>query len=200
MEKDSLIHPVGLVVMGGSAGSFDVIMKMLPHLHVDLAFPVIVVLHRKNSFDSSLTELFTDRSVLKVKEAEDKDELKAGTIYLAPADYHLLVEKDYTLTLDYSERVHYSRPSIDVTFETAAEAFGKATAGIVLSGANADGTEGLQMIHQAGGITAVQNPAMAEVSYMPAQAIARTAIDYILENNEIGSFINKLSERSVYSE
>ncbi len=200
MAENSINHSVDLVVIGGSAGSFEVILHTLPDLSRDLAFPLIIVLHRKNSFDSSLIDLFTDKSALHVKEAEDKDQLKEGIIYIAPADYHLLIEKDHTLTLDYSERIHYSRPAIDATFETAAEAYGQATAGILLSGANADGAAGLKMIHSEGGITAVQNPATAEVSYMPNQALAKTKVDYILNNHEIASFINMLSHNRSYSE
>lgn len=88
-----------------------------------MPFPIIIVLHRKNSSDSVLTDVFASKTALVVKEAEEKDSLTAGCIYIAPADYHLLIEKDHTLSLDFSEKVNFSRPGIDVTFETAAEAF-----------------------------------------------------------------------------
>jgi len=126
MEKNSIGRSVGLVVIGGSAGSLDVILQMLPFLKADLRLPLIIVLHRKISFDSALTDLFAGKTPLIVKEAEEKEELKAGVIYIAPADYHLLVEANHTLSIDYSERIHYSRPSIDVTFETAADAWQRA--------------------------------------------------------------------------
>lgn len=193
MEKDSLKSSIELLVIAGSAGSLDVILKMLPHLDGTLNFPIIIVLHRKASYDSSLADLLTTRTTLRVVEAEEKDQLQRGVIYLAPADYHLLVENDHSLSLDYSEKIQYSRPCIDVTFETAAEVYKDRAAAILLSGANADGARGLKMIKQAGGITAVQNPATAEVSFMPNQALQTAKVDYILEVEEIAYFINKLS-------
>ena len=193
MEKDSLKSSIELLVIAGSAGSLDVILKMLPHLDGTLNFPIIIVLHRKASYDSSLADLLTTRTTLRVVEAEEKDQLQRGVIYLAPADYHLLVENDRSLSLDYSEKIQYSRPCIDVTFETAAEVYKDRAAAILLSGANADGARGLKMIKQAGGITAVQNPATAEVSFMPNQALQTAKVDYILEVEEIAYFINKLS-------
>jgi len=193
MEKDSLKSSIELLVIAGSAGSLDVILKVLPHLDGTLNFPIVIVLHRKASYDSSLADLLTTRTTLRVVEAEEKDQLQRGVIYLAPADYHLLVENDHSLSLDYSEKIQYSRPCIDVTFETAAEVYKDRAAAILLSGANADGARGLKMIKQAGGITAVQNPATAEVSFMPNQALQTAKIDYILEVEEIAYFINKLS-------
>lgn len=193
MEKDSLTRNIELLVIGGSAGSLDVILKTLPHLRTDINFPIVVVVHRKASYDSSLADLLATRSLLPVVEAEEKDELKNGVIYLAPPDYHLLVESDHTLSLDYSEKVQYSRPCIDVTMETVAEVFKEKSAGILLSGANADGARGLKAIKQAGGITAVQNPASAEVSFMPHQALQSSKVDYVLEVDEIARFINGLS-------
>lgn len=194
MAKNSLASPVDLVVIGGSAGSLDVILRMLPPLSHNLSFPLIIVLHRKSTFDSSLSDLFATRTSLTVKEAEEKEYLRPGVIYLAPADYHLLVEKNLTLSLDYSEKVNYSRPSIDVTFQTAADALEGNLAGILLSGANADGALGLKTIHSAGGITAAQNPGSAEMPYMPNQALALSAVDYILNVDEIAYFVNKLSD------
>ena len=193
MEKSSLKDPIKLMVIGGSAGSLDVILRALPDVSTDVSFPVVIVLHRKSSFDSALADLFGTKTRIIVKEAEEKELLTPGCIYLAPADYHLLIEKDHTLSIDYSERVHYSRPSIDVTFETAAEAYGSTLAAVLLSGANADGAEGLLRVQEAGGITAVQDPATAEVGYMPAQAMARMKVDHILSAPELASFINKLS-------
>lgn len=193
MEKDSLKETIELLVIAGSAGSLDVILKALPQINGTLNFPIIIVLHRKASYDSSLANLLKARTKLRVVEAEEKDQLEKGVIYLAPADYHLLVENDHSLSLDYSEKVQYSRPCIDVTLETAAEVYKERLAGILLSGANSDGAKGLKMIKQAGGITAVQNPATAEVSFMPNQALQTVKIDYILETDEIADFINKLS-------
>lgn len=184
---------VELLVIAGSAGSLDVILRTLPRINSTLDFPVIIVLHRKASYDSSLADLLKSRTKLRVVEAEEKDRLENGVIYLAPADYHLLIENDHTLSLDYSEKIQYSRPCIDVTMETAADVFKGKLAAILLSGANSDGSRGLKMIKQAGGITAVQNPATAEVSFMPNQALQTVKVDYILEMDEIAYFINKLS-------
>jgi two-component system chemotaxis response regulator CheB len=193
MEKDSLKSPIELVVIAGSAGSLDVILKMLPQIDGALNFPIVIVLHRKASYDSTLAELLMTRTSLRVVEAEEKDQLQNGVIYLAPADYHLLIEKDRSLSLDYSEKIQYSRPCIDVTLENVAEVYKDRAAAILLSGANSDGAKGLKMIKQAGGITAVQNPATAEVSFMPNQALQTAKVDYVLETNEMAYFINRLS-------
>jgi two-component system, chemotaxis family, protein-glutamate methylesterase/glutaminase len=124
MEKNSLIHNCKLLIIGGSAGSLEVILLFLKDLKSTLPFPILLVLHRKSSFDSALTHLISTRTKLPVQEAEEKEQLKPGNIYIAPADYHLLIEKQHTVSLDFSEKIHYSRPSIDITFQTAAEAYG----------------------------------------------------------------------------
>src|SRR5947209_1364545 len=112
-------------IIGGSSGSFDVLLYVLPHLQPLNAAAIIIVLHRKNGYDTTLTDVLSYRTTIEVREVEEKDLLLPGIIYLAPADYHLLIEKDYTFSLDVSERINYSRPSIDVCFETAAEALGQ---------------------------------------------------------------------------
>jgi two-component system chemotaxis response regulator CheB len=179
-------------IIGGSSGSFDVLLYLLPHLQPLVAVAIIIVLHRKNGYDTALTDVFSYRTTIEVREVEEKEPLLPGIIYLAPADYHLLLEKDYTFSLDVSERVNYSRPSIDVCFETAAEVLGQKLVGILLSGSNVDGTNGLQVIKQLGGVTVVQDPQSAESPYMPQQAINRGAADYILNPVEIAGFINDM--------
>lgn len=181
-----------LFVVGGSAGSLEVILQVLPHIRSDLSFPIIIVLHRKASLDTVLADLFASKTRLMVKEAEEKDVLTPATIYLAPGDYHLLIEKDHTLSLDFSEKVNFSRPSIDVTFESAAEAYGSKVACLLLSGASSDGTEGLKIVKEFGGTVFVQNPLTAEVAYMPEQAIAGVEVDRIADVSEIASIINSL--------
>lgn len=176
--------------IGGSSGSFDVLLSILPHLHPLHNAAIIIVLHRKNAYDTALIDVFSYRTAISVKEAEEKESLLPGYIYIAPADYHLLIEKDYTFSLDVSERINYSRPSIDVCFETAAEAFGQKLTGILLSGSNIDGAHGLAVIKEFGGTTVVQNPASADSPFMPQQAINGGVADYILEPDEIGGFIN----------
>lgn len=174
-----------LLVIGGSAGSLSMVLKILPYFPKDSALAVIMVFHRKQSEETTLVEVLSRRTTYTVKEAEDKDELLPGTIYLAPADYHVLVEKNKTITLDDSEKIHHSRPSIDVTFESAAEAYGNALACLLLSGANADGVGGLIKVHSQGGLILVQDPATAEVPYMPQQAIDKVPVDFIMKGNNI---------------
>jgi len=177
-------------VIGGSSGSFDVLLQLLNYLQPLRYAAIIVVLHRKNAYDTALPDVFSSRTTIAVKEVEEKDPILPGFIYIAPADYHLLIEKDYTFSLDVSEKINYCRPSIDVSFETAAEAFGKKLTGILLSGSNIDGTEGLQAIKWFGGTTVVQDPQSADSPFMPQQAIDSGAADYILEPNAIADFIN----------
>ncbi len=190
MEKNSITNKCSLLIIGGSAGSLAILLKLLPDLRSDLSFPLIVVLHRKSSSDSVLAHLFASKTALVVKEAEEKDIMVPGCIYIAPADYHLLVEKDHTLSLDFSEKVNFSRPSIDVTFETAAEAYQSRLTCMLLSGANGDGTEGLKVVKSFGGVVIVQNPQTAQVAYMPEQAIASVKADYIIDADKLAECIN----------
>lgn len=185
-------QPCELLVIGGSAGSIDALVKILPGIKKQILFSIVIVLHRKKSTDSGLADLFSLRTTIPVKEIEDKDSLKAGAIFLAPADYHLLFEKDKSVSLDYSEKVNYSRPSIDVAFESAANVYGQALACLLLSGANADGSAGLNIVKQKGGLIAVQDPDTAESPYMPQQAINSVNVKNVLSPEEIVEFINSL--------
>lgn len=184
---------IKLVVIGGSSGSLEVIMKVLPALKTDFSLPILIIMHRTTAVDSALTELLASRTTLRVKEADEKDVLEPGCIYIAPPDYHLMVETDGTLSLDASEKVHFCRPSIDVSFISAAIACPNAIAGILLSGANADGASGIRQIKEAGGITLVQDPSEASVSYMPEQAILTKSVDTVLKAEDIGPWLNNLS-------
>ena len=194
MAKDEVKK---LFVIGGSSGSFDVLLYLLPHLMPLKAAAMVIVLHRKNGYDTTLTDVLAYRTAIEVREVEEKDPLLPGIIYVAPADYHLLIETDYTFSLDVSERVNYSRPSIDVCFETAAEAFGQKLVGILLSGSNVDGTHGLQAIRKFSGTTIVQDPQSAESPFMPQQAINIGAADYVLNPVEIAEFINTEVGKSI---
>ncbi|WP_199117921.1 chemotaxis protein CheB [Pedobacter sp. ASV28] len=180
------------LIIGGSAGSLDVLLKVLPELNPNVQFPIIVVVHRKQGMDSLLTDLLSYRTVLKVKEAEEKEPILNGNIYIAPSDYHLLIERDFTFSLDYSEKVNYSRPSIDVTFQSAAEAYHDGLVCLLLSGSNADGVNGLITNNLFGGISLAQEPSSAQVSYMPEQAILRTNVN-ILKIEEMPAYINSIS-------
>lgn len=180
-------------MIGGSAGSIEVIIKILEKLNKNLAIAIVIIIHRKRNSDASLTKLFNNKSTILVTEANEKDPILPGRIYLAPADYHLLIENDYTLSLDLSEKVQFSRPSIDVTFESAADVYGQSLAALLLSGANSDGAQGLLTIANSGGITIVQNPASAEVDFMPKAAIFKTVVDYIIETNDLPGLVNDMS-------
>jgi two-component system, chemotaxis family, protein-glutamate methylesterase/glutaminase len=159
-----------LVVIGTSAGGLDALCQLLRGLDGGLAAPVLVVQHRSRESDA-LCEVLQDCTALRLQDAVDKQPLQPSHVYLAPPDYHVLVEHGY-LTLTVDEPVAYSRPSIDVAFESAADAYGAATVGVVLTGANRDGSAGLRRIVDAGGRGIVQAPETAEVPTMPAAAAA----------------------------
>jgi len=180
------------LVIGGSAGSLEVLLKALPVLDVTLTFPIIIVIHRKHGADSLLPDLLSSRTRLRVKEIDEKEAIIAGTIYIAPSDYHLLIEQNRTFSLDYSEKINYSRPAIDVTFQTAAEVYKNKLACLLLSGSNADGVNGLKTVKRWGGLALIQDPDSAQVAYMPAQAKLHVEIDEILRIENIGEFINSL--------
>jgi len=189
MAQDGMTR---LLVIGGSAGSLEVLLQFLPGLDSDLPFPVLVVLHRRDG-GSQLAALLETRTRLPVKEAEDKEQLLPGRIFLAPASYHLLIEGNGSMALDCSEKINYSRPSIDVTFEGAADVFGAAAAGLLLSGANHDGVEGLALIQKMGGAVAVQDPVTAQVAYMPQGAIDRLRDLRTLYPSEMAAWVNGLA-------
>lgn len=181
------------LVIGGSAGSLDVLLKVLPRLRADLPFPIIIVIHRKHGADSLLPELLSGRTSLRVKEAEEKEPILPGTIYIAPSDYHLLIELNRTFSLDSSEKINYSRPSIDVTFQTAAEVYDRHLVCMLLSGSNADGVNGLKAVKAHHGSAVIQNPEDAQVPYMPAQAAKFVEIDASLNIEDTADFVNLLS-------
>lgn len=192
MEKNQLNLFRKVVFIGGSAGSLDVLLTVLPQLKNLDGVAVVIVLHRRNSDDHVLEELLRMKSGLDVEEIEDKTLMLPGKVYVAPADYHLLFESDLTFSLDVSEKVHYSRPSIDVAFESAAVILGDKLAAVLLSGANADGTDGLRTVAQNGGTVIVQTPETADVSYMPQFAINHVAVDFVLSPEGIGHYINNI--------
>jgi two-component system chemotaxis response regulator CheB len=192
LEKDKINKDFKLVVIGGSAGSLEVILDMLPELSVALDLAIVIVLHRKNSGDSSLADLFAYKTALPVREIEDKDPIIPGMIHLAPPDYHLLFEKEGNFALDISEKINYSRPSIDLTFESAADVYTLSLTCLLLSGANADGVKGLREVKRKGGLIVVQNPATAISPFMPAEAISKLSVDLVLDPREMAGFINSL--------
>lgn len=193
MEKNKRITNCKVVIIGGSAGSLQVLLQILPLIEKPVSFALVIVVHRKSSDEQTLEDLIALRAKIKVKEVEDKIKLESGFIYIAPSNYHLLFEKDETLSLDTSEKINYSRPSIDVSFESAAEIYGENLVGILLSGSNSDGTIGLKAIQAAGGTSVVQNPLSAEMPFMPNNAILHTQPDFILNTEEILEFIKEIN-------
>ncbi len=159
------------IVIGASAGALEALSVILPTLPADFGLPIMVVVHIPPDKRSILAELFDTKCALPVVEAEDKMPLEAGTIYFAPPDYHLLVEADKSLALSSEEPVLFSRPSIDVLFESAADAYGNGLIGIILTGANQDGADGLNAVVKAGGLALVQDPKEAFQRAMPDAAI-----------------------------
>lgn len=161
-----------VVVIGASAGALDALSNILPALPEDFPLPILIVVHLPPDRTSALPELMKAKCKLDVREAEDKEPILPGTIYIAPPDYHLLVEPNKRLSLSSDEAVMFSRPSIDVLFESAADAYHDGDLiGIVLTGANYDGAKGLKAICAAGGAAWVQNPATAQASTMPEAAL-----------------------------
>ena len=160
----------GIVAVGCSAGGVEALLKLLPSLKKDFPLPVAVVIHQASDSVSILPRLFTDRCELVVKEAEDKEFLSKGTIYFAPPGYHLLYESDYSFSLSVEDPVYFSRPSIDVFFESVAAGTGPSI-GVILTGANSDGASGIRQIAAAGGFAFVQDPRDAAQAGMPTAAI-----------------------------
>jgi two-component system, chemotaxis family, protein-glutamate methylesterase/glutaminase len=181
-----------LIVMGGSSGSLQFIIYILGRLPKDYPIPVLLIIHRAYSIDSMLLDLLVLKSNIQVREVEEKDKIVPSCVYLAPSDYHVLIEKDETFTLDYSEKLNFSRPSIDVSFISAAMVYGKNLTGILLSGANEDGAEGLKEIKLQGGHTIIQHPEEAVVSYMPLQASQKSRIDQVLHAEGILRYLISL--------
>ncbi|MBI1882134.1 MAG: chemotaxis protein CheB [Chloroflexi bacterium] len=188
------------IVIGGSAGGLSALQTVLTLLPADFRLPILVVLHRLPAPDNSLAFTLNESCQLMVKEAEQHEYIKPGWVYIAPANYHLLVERDKSFSLSIDAKVCYSRPSIDILFETAADAYRSGLIGIILTGANNDGTAGLKKIKAQGGLTIAQDPATAEAKVMPNSAIQENVIDKIYSLPEISSFLTRLSSQGMYNE
>lgn len=181
------------IVIGVSAGALDALSVILPKLPSGFPYAVLIVVHVPPGRKSLLASLFESRCALVVKEAEDKEPVEPGTIYFAPPDYHLLVDPDFCISLSSDEPVLYSRPSIDVLFESAADAYGDALTGVVLTGANQDGAKGLRAVCDAGGRALVQTPATAEEKAMPTAALQACPEASVMNLHEIATLLNSLS-------
>ena len=184
------------IVIGVSAGGMNALSTVLSGLSDDFALPIIIVQHMDPNSRDYLSDHLDQKCNIQVKEAEDKENIMDGVAYIAPANYHLLLEEDRTFSLSVDDLVNYSRPSIDVMFETAADVYRRKLVGVVLTGANADGSEGLTKIKAMGGLAVVQDPATAHVDYMPKAAIASTKVDHILSLEGIVSLLTELSNSS----
>lgn len=184
-----------LIVAGASLGGYDALAVLLGGLPENFPLPLAVVQHRSVDSDELLSTLLQRVCRLPVAEVEDKQPLLPGTVYLAPADYHLLVERDH-FALSVDARVQFARPSIDVLFESAADAYRERLVAILLSGANEDGAQGIRSVKARGGLTLVQDPASAESARMPEAAIAGAEVDLILPLAGIVEFLNDLSRRN----
>jgi len=178
------------VVIGGSAGGIEALEVLLPILPADLRASFFIVQHLPRDRPSLLVEIFKHRCALPVREAEDKEQAARGTVYFAPPDYHLLIETGGYLALSADEPVHYSRPSIDVLFESAADVYRERLLGLILSGANEDGAAGLEAVHRAGGITAVQQPDEARMPQMVLSALQRGIADFVLPIEQIADLLH----------
>ena len=191
-EETSRLRPVDAVVVGASAGGVEALLTIFKDLPADFGLPIIVVLHIPDERRSQLAEVFDRRLSIAVKEAGDKEPIIPGTLYFAAPGYHLSVEDDYSFSFSQEARVHYSRPSIDYLFESAADAYQQRLAAILLTGANQDGAQGLETIKLRGGLTIVQNPEEALVATMPQAALDRIQPDYILPLRGIGRLLCEL--------
>jgi two-component system, chemotaxis family, protein-glutamate methylesterase/glutaminase len=175
-----------LVVVGTSTGGLHALTRLLSGLPANYRLPILVVQHRSKDSDEGLSGLLRAASRIPLREAEDKEPLTSPCVYLGPPDYHLLVEQD-SIALSTEEPVAYSRPSIDVLFESAAYAFGSGVIGVLLTGANQDGTRGLQDIKSRGGYVIVQDPESAESGFMPKNAVKNVLADRVLGLDQIAA-------------
>lgn len=180
-----------IIVIGCSMGGMYAMQAILETLPEDFPVPIVIVQHRYRTSNEALPAFLRRHAQLAVVDADDKQWIRSGTVYLAPADYHLLVEKG-ELHLSVDDRVEHSRPSVDVLFESAAESYGSGVVGVVLTGANADGALGAKAIKRHGGFVVVQDPETAESPHMPRAAIANAAVDRILPLERIGPFLIEL--------
>ncbi|AIN58990.1 chemotaxis protein CheB [Pseudomonas soli] len=186
------MNSVRAIVIGASAGGVSALFSVLGALPGDFAIPVLCVLHLPDDRHSQLAEVLQRRLRRPVREALDKARIEPGLIYVAGPGYHLSVERDFSLSLSQEEPVHFSRPAIDFLFESAADAYGSELLGVLLTGANEDGAQGLLRIKQSGGRTVVQDPREAQVALMPEAALALHDPDHILSLSGIGQLLATL--------
>lgn len=183
---------IDAIAIGASMGGVEALSRLLPALTADAAVAVFVVLHLPRDRPSLLVDIFAPLCALSVHEGEDKAPVLPGNIYFAPPDYHLLVDKGPSLLLSVDDPVYFARPSIDVLLESAADVYGPRMLGIILTGANADGADGLRAVHEAGGLTIVQDPQAAAASMMPEAARQGHTVNAVLSLDEISDLLRQL--------
>ena len=175
----------GAIVIGCSAGGLSALLAILSSLPKDFSLPVIIVQHRSKEEPTLLEQVLSHKCQIRIRQADEKELIEAGVVYFAPPDYHLLIEEDRTFSLSFEPPVNFSRPSIDILFETAAAVFKKKLLGIILTGASRDGAEGIKRIRYAKGTTVAQDPATAHYPVMPQAAIDTGCVQHILDLNGI---------------
>jgi two-component system, chemotaxis family, protein-glutamate methylesterase/glutaminase len=180
------------IMIGGSAGSFQVVVKILNSLPKDFSLPVFLCLHRLKHVRSGFVEALSIKSNIPVVEPFDKETIKPGKAYLAPANYHMYIELGNKIALSTEEPVNHSRPSIDLSFNTAAVAYREKLVGIILSGANRDGASGLKKVKDQGGLCIVQDPNECEVRTMTEASLQSTEVDHVFNTEEIIQFLKKI--------
>lgn len=183
------------VVIGTSAGGLLALTTLLAALPADFPLPVMVVQHRSREERTLLEEVLAQKCRIRIRQAEEKEKIRGGTVYFAPPDYHLLLESNHTFSLSGEERVNYSRPSIDVLFETAAQVYQNKLLAIILTGANHDGAAGISLIKKLGGATIAQNPATAQYPFMPEAAIAAGGIQQVLDLEQIRLLLLEIGKK-----
>lgn len=189
----NLAGRVDAVVIGASAGGIQALSQLLPALSPGTRAPIFIVIHLPRDKPSVLAGIFARKCALPVHEAEDKEPVLPGTVYIAPTNYHLLIDKGPQISLSADDPVHHSRPSVDVLFESAAEVYGERLLGMILSGANEDGARGLAAIKDAGGVTVVQSPETALAPLMGMSALALRPADWVLPLEQIAEALRSLN-------
>lgn len=191
MKIDSTIskRKIEAIVIGASAGGIRALLTILPKLPDSYKLPIVIVLHMPDMFDSKLAEIFQHHIKIPAHQAQDKERIKSGHLYFAPPGYHLSIESDRTFSLSCEEPVHFSRPAIDILMSSAADAYRSNLAGFLLTGASADGAEGLARIKEVGGFTVVQDPQEAEISLMPQAAINLRQPNLILTLEDMSALL-----------
>jgi two-component system chemotaxis response regulator CheB len=180
------------VMIGGSAGSFQVVVKILNSLPKNFPLPVFLCLHRLKHVRSGFVEALSIKANIPVVEPYDKETIKPGRAYLAPANYHMYIELGNKIALSTEEPINHSRPSIDLSFNTAAMAYREKLVGIILSGANRDGASGLRRVKEQGGLCIVQDPNECEVRTMTEASLQTTDVDHVFSTEEIIQFLKKI--------